>query len=260
MSLHVIRASRSHRRRIGAAAAVSNGLLNNLIAYWPGDEASGNLLDAHSNGLDLTDILTVSNNTGLVYGLARQYTAANLEYHMRPGDDALLSVGDVDFTFATWIYLNSKSADRTIIGKWSAAAGNREYLVNYDNSSDRFSFVISNDGTASTQEDADNLGSPALSTWYLIIAWHDPVANTINIQVSNGIVDSQNYALGANDFGSRFAISSRRGNGPDLVWDGRIGPTAMWKSAAGAGGVLTAAKRTALYNGGAGLPYASFTM
>ena len=37
-------------------------------------------------------------------------------------------------------------------------------------------------------------------------------------------------------------------------------PTMFWKSAAGAGGVLTAAQRTALYNGGAGLTYAAFTV
>lgn len=42
-------------------------------------------------------------------------------------------------------------------------------------------------------------------------------------------------------------------------WIGRVGPTMFWKSAAGGGGVLTAAQRTALYNGGAGLAYANFT-
>jgi hypothetical protein len=46
----------------------------------------------------------------------------------------------------------------------------------------------------------------------------------------------------------------------DPLWfSGRIGPVAMWKSAPGGGGVLTAAQRTALWNGGAGLAYADFT-
>lgn len=41
---------------------------------------------------------------------------------------------------------------------------------------------------------------------------------------------------------------------------GRIGPTMFWKSAAGAGGVLTAAQGTALFNGGLGLAYTDFTL
>jgi len=47
--------------------------------------------------------------------------------------------------------------------------------------------------------------------------------------------------------------------GANWPFDGRIGPIVFWKSAAGDGGVLTADQRTALYNGGAGLPYTSFT-
>jgi len=50
-----------------AVASGGNGLLNALIAYWPGDEASGNLLDAHSNALHLTDTNTVTNAAGKVY-------------------------------------------------------------------------------------------------------------------------------------------------------------------------------------------------
>jgi len=45
----------------------------------------------------------------------------------------------------------------------------------------------------------------------------------------------------------------------EYTFDGRLGPIAFWKSSAGNGGVLTAAQRTALYNGGDGLAYASFT-
>ncbi len=58
-------------------------------------------------------------------------------------------------------------------------------------------------------------------------------------------------------------MTGRRGAGPGMCgagfMDGRIGPTMFWKSAAGGGGVLTAAQRTALYNGGAGLRYDQLT-
>jgi hypothetical protein len=89
-----------------AVSAGGNGLLTALIAYWPGDEASGNLLDAHTNALHLTDVNTVTNNTGKVYATARQYTAANQEYHNR-ASEALLQIGDVDFTIASWVYCDA---------------------------------------------------------------------------------------------------------------------------------------------------------
>ncbi len=54
-----------------------------------------------------------------------------------------------------------------------------------------------------------------------------------------------------------FSIGARP-NGTNGV-TARMGPVAMWRSAAGGGGVLTADQRAALYNAGAGLAYASFT-
>ena len=255
------RGSRSHRLVSGLipgeAGPVLNGLLNNLIAYWPGDEVNGNLIDAHTNGLDLTDNGTVTSNPGHVYPLARQYTAANSEYHARPGDDALLSLGDIDCTFATWVYLNSK-VQQVFIGKFGNV-GNREYYIFYDNPSDRFAFGTSWDGSNYSILSANTFGSPSINTWYLFVVWHDSVADVRGIQIDNGIADTGAYATGIFDGLTRFAIGSLRGAGALAVANGRIGPSAMWKSAAGAGGVLTAAQRTALYNGGAGLTYAELT-
>lgn len=237
-------------------AAVGNGLLNSLIAFWPGNEINGDALDLHTNGLTLTDTNTVTSNPGKVYALARQYTIANSEYHTRPGDDALLSAGDVDFTFAFWVYLNDKISSQGIVGK-GFNAGQYEYRFVYSTAADRFRFIVSPDGTASAAENADVLGSPSATTWYFIVGWHDSVANTINIQINDGAIDSQAYATGVFNGSDPFRIGMTAG---PAYMNGRIGPTAFWKSNAGLGGVLTAAQRTALYNAGAGLPYASFTV
>jgi hypothetical protein len=237
-----------------------NGLLNNLIAYWPGDEASGNLLDAHTNELDLTDTNTVTNATGKVYDTARQYTAANSECHTRAGDDALLSTGDVDFTLAAWVYFDSKLATQMdIVGKWLVTDNQREYMLLYYNTTDRLLFLVSKDGSASELIAADNLGSPETEKWYLVVAWHDSVANTLNIQINNGTVDSKAYSLGVKDSTAVFRIGIYSSDGVTYPWNGRIGPTAFWKSTAGGGGVLSTAQRTALYNSGNGLTYAAFT-
>lgn len=244
--------------RRGKGQDAANGLLNALIAYWPGNEANGNALDAHTSGLDLTDTNTVTSNPGLVYALARQHTVANGEYHTRAGDDAELSMGDVDMTVAAWVYLGSKVADRQILGKWGAVGGGRGYALGYSSATDRFRFYVrSMADNANQLIDADTFGSPSTGTWYLVVAYHDSVNNTINIQVNNGAVDSVAWASGILDDTSAFRIGYGSAFGGHM--DGRIGPTAVWKSMGGDGGVLTAAQRTAFYNGGAGLSYTALT-
>jgi len=235
------------------SAAAGNGLLANLIGYWPGDEANGNLIDAHSNSLDLTDFNTVTSNPGLVYPLARQYTRVTAEYHRRLSE-ALLQTGEIDFTFATWVYLDTKPAQSYILTK--AGGGSWEYAIDYWATPDRFRFWGYVAPANNPNVLGNTLGSPSTGTWYLIIAWNDQNAATMNIQINNGGVDSA--AKGGNTVVTTvqpFYI----GGGPGLpVVDGRIGPTMFWKSAAGGGGVLTAAQRTTLWNSGNGLAYSAF--
>jgi hypothetical protein len=232
---------------------VANGLLNNLIAYWPGDEANGDLLDAHTNALDLTDTNTVTSAAGLVYAGARQYTAANAERHGRAGDDALLSAGDVDLTIATWVLLDS-DVTMYLLGKALT-----EYVLEYSTGTDRFRLRVRDAALTYTNLPADTFGAPATGTWYLIIAGHDAAANTIYISIDDGALDSTAIdAGGILDGAGRFAIGANVATSATATTNGRIGPTAIWKSAAGAGGKLTSAQRTALYNAGAGLTYAAF--
>jgi len=65
---------------------LGNNLLSSLIAYWPGNEASGNLQDRHINALHLTDTNTVTSAAGKVYGLARPvYSGGHRISHSRRG-------------------------------------------------------------------------------------------------------------------------------------------------------------------------------
>jgi len=234
-------------------AAAGNGLLNNLIAYWPGNEVAGNALDLHTNALHLTDTNTVTSNPGLVYPLARQYTAANNESHMRPGDDALLSTGDVDFTLATCCYFDAVVSNRITASK---VTGGLEYLTR-TNAAGQGQFVVYPPPAGPlTSVTGASFGAIPATTWVLIIGWHDSVANTINIQVNNGVVDSLAHATGVLDNTGVFSLGAAAG----LLMDGRIGPTMFWKSGPGLGGVKTPAERLAFWNGGVPLTYAAFTV
>ena len=234
--------------------AVSNGLLNALIAYWPGNEASGNALDLHTNALHLTQFNNPGSNTGIVYALAREYNRVLLQRHMR-ASEALLQTGDVDFTIATWVYIGANNTQFAVSKSGNNIATGEYYLENNSGVS-RLRFRVNSGGGIGTAT-ANTYGVPALATWIFVVCWHDSVVNTVNIQVNDGGVDSVAFALGVTTTADSFAIASSSGGGN--AWEGRIGPTAFWKSAAGGGGVLTADQRTALYNAGAGLAYAAFT-
>ena len=223
-----------------------NGLLNNLIAYWPGNEVAGNALDLHANALHLTDTNTVTSNPGLVYPLARQYTRANLEYHTRPGDDALLSTGaGVDFTLASWFRLDGPAGTKGIASKWQGGAAVEYGLYTQADNTLTWTLPLAN-----------RTKVIVVATWYLAIGWYDSVAARIYLQLNNDVPASIACAAPA-DTVAAFRIGSiTLAN----FMNGRIAPTMFWKSAGGAGGVLTAAQRTALYNGGAGLAYAAVTV
>jgi hypothetical protein len=172
----------------------------------------------------------------------------------------LLNMGNVDMTLAVWCYLDSKpAAQMYLAGKYFGAAGRHGYQIAWDNVANRFYFNVRNTAdTITTNLVATTFGAPALAAWCLVIACHDSVLDRTEISVNNGTVDTANTAGGILSNAEPFWLSRAAGGEP--FWNGRIGPTVLWKSAAGGGGVLSAAQRGALWAGGVGLPYAEFTL
>jgi hypothetical protein len=232
-----------------ASAAVGPvaGLLGRLISYWSLEEASGTRNDAHGTN-HLTDNNTVTNAAGKV-GNAAAFASASSEY-LSIADNATLSRGDTAFTIALW----ARFATRTnggIFSKW-ASAGQREYTI-FDNNTDhvpnnRMCFQISADGTASTRVDATSFGNLATGTWYFVVVRHDPVANTISIQVNDSAVDSASHSGGA--FNGTSALDIGRLLPATYPLNGNIDEIGLW------GRILTLAESTWLYNSGSGRAYA----
>lgn len=188
---------------------------------------------------------------------AAQFTSANSEY-LSIADNPSVSTGDVDFGFAVWVRLNTKTASQSILGKWDITGSNREYLIWYSQSLDRFVFQGSSAGTTTNFNlSADTLGSPSTSTWYFIFAWHDSVSNTVNIQVNNGTVDSSSYSSGIYDGIAEFQIGKYVS--ADAYLDGRLQHIAYFKNPpSGIAGVISTISST-LYNSGAGVSYENIT-
>lgn len=221
-------------------------LKTSLISHWSLEEASGNRADDFGSNT-LTDNNTVTQNTGKV-GNAGQFTAANTET-LSVADNAGLSVTDVDFTIAGWIYLDSLGAVRTWASK-STDPTDRGWAA-YINSDDKAHFVVRNSGdSAYVDVTASTFGALSVSTWYFIICDYDSTGDTIGISVNNGTRDTAALAGGTRDTAVDFIL------GADSVtndlWNGRIDEVAFWKK------LLSVSDKAAIYNSGNGLAWTSW--
>jgi Concanavalin A-like lectin/glucanases superfamily len=219
-------------------SAASGALLTSLISFWELGEASGTRNDSHGTN-HLTSNNSVGQATGIV-GNAASFTRTS-SMSLSIADNASLSTEDIDFTYCAWVYLLSKPGLMSILSKDGATRGT---VLSFVTSSDRFVYA-----TPGIHADlrADSFGSPSLSTWYFVVIWHDATANTFNIQINNGAVDSVSDPDAAADNTNAFAIGAQAGTN---YWNGRIDQVGFWKR------TLTSGERTWLYNSGGGRSYA----
>lgn len=227
-----------------AGGAGVSPLLTSLVAYWKLDEASGARADSAGSS-NLSDVNTVTQAVGKVANAA-QFTAANSEC-LNIASNAALSMGDIDFTIALWVYFDALGADRALVAKYNSFGTTRDYMVKFITGSNRFQFIVSPDGSADATVSANSFGAPTTATWYFIVAWHNATANTINIQINDGTVDSAAHATGVFASSAAFRLGARADG--IQFHDGRLDEVGIWKR------VLTSAERTALYNGGSGVTY-----
>lgn len=218
-----------------------SSLNTNLVSYWKLDETSGTRIDAvTATGNDLTDNNTVTSNPGIIVN-AGQFTAASSEWLTHTSNSSL-QTGDIDFTFAAWVYLDATGTAMTILAKYGATT--KEYWLRYENTG-VFSFCVFATGTAGCSTiQATTFGAPATATWYHIIAWHDSVNNSLGICVNGGTPDTVSYSSGITALAGDFGMGALPTVGQ--YWNGRIDEVGFWKK------VLNSAERDELYNSGAG--------
>ena len=218
-------------------------LTTNLKAYWKMDEASGTRVDS-VNAHDLSDTNTVTQATGIVSS-AGQFTSANSEY-LSVADHADISAGDTDWSCAFWVYLDSKSASMSFVGKWNSVAADREWICQYDSSDDRFHAIYR---ASATQKDvvANKIGSPSTATWYFIVVWHDATNDQVGIQGNNLTANTSSWNDGVQDGTGPFYVGTTFGT--SAYMNGRIDEIGFWRK------VLTSTEKTDLYNSGAGNTY-----
>ena len=223
-----------------------DSLRSGLMDYWRLWEASGNSESTVGRNT-LTDNNTVTGNPGIVLN-ARQFTRASSE-RLSLASTADVQSGDIDFTVACWVYLDSTPAGiMYAMGKDGTGAGTREWRVMWNNADSLLTFSIFKAVDTAASVTAATLGAPATATWYFITAWHDAVGDTVNIEVNMGGADSAATGGAAQAASTaEFAIGARSAG--TLFWDGRICEAAKWNR------ILSRPERWWLYNSGKGRSY-----
>jgi hypothetical protein len=227
-------------------AEVNPGITN-LESWWP---QSADLTDSHGSN-DLT-------NNGVTFGSGvgdYEYTESD---YGTIADNASLSMGvDTAFTFGGIVNMESKTdpAAQVIMRKSGGGAADTEYGLIWlagGGGADRFRAEIG-DGAAATTVSANTLGSPSLSTNYLIIFWHDPDANQLGIEVNSGGADTAAWANGTFDGALAFTFG-RDSNSANFYWDGTMRDCFYYK-----GRVLSSDEREWMYNSGSFRVYSELT-
>jgi hypothetical protein len=228
------------------ANATPPGLVDGLVAFWDLNESSGSRADSVGSSTLTEQGGSVSSATGKINNAA-VFAGTN---YLAVDDNTTLSTGDIDFTLSGWAYLTSKSTSQGIAMKFNSTTNQREYGIFYNQPTDRFRFTLSDTGGSGSghlpQLNADSLGSPALDTWYYVVAWHDAANNTMNIQVNNGSIDSMTWTSGVFDGTSKLYVGAYTDAN---VISGRVDAIGLWKR------ILTPLERTELYKFGRGIEY-----
>lgn len=190
-------------------------------------------------------------DTGLKTGGARQYTAANSEYHSR-ADNAFFSTGDIDFYIATWVYLDSLPGpgDESMIVTKDSASG-RDYVLEYNGDGNAFRAFFINVSVKVVL--GTSFGAASTATWYFVEMWHDATFDTLNIKINDGTVDTTATAgVAPVDSGTEFMLGARAFSGFEDYHNGRISRTYFAKNASARAIIDDSTLSTWLYNNGNG--------
>ena len=214
----------------------------NFRGYWNLDEAGGsNAIDSTANGNDLVE------TSGTIESLegGRDFELTESEY-FKINDNASLSFADEELTFGVWVKLESQAGSQALIGKRDTT-NSREYRLEYYDTADRYRLRISSDGeiVGNTNLQANSYGAVPATTKAFVLAWHDPVANKIYIQVNNGVVDEVAHAGGIFNGTAPFSLGAFFAGGAAANYFDGI----EWCAFVYAG-LMTAAERTWMYNAG----------
>ena len=96
-------------------------------------------------------------------------------------------------------------------------------------------------------------GTATVGVWYFVVAWYDSSNGQCHLRINDTTTyNSITGATGTDVSAAQFQIGARQYTGAQQYAAAAIDEVGLWKRK------LTPTEITALYNGGAGLPFASW--
>jgi len=165
--------------------------------------------------------------------------------------NASLLTGDFDLTLFGWAKFDTLSAYQCILGKGAMWGSGDLTLFLSGSSGNPLCFgvrnIASSAGSRGLNDSFAPVASVSIGSWIFFIAWHDSVNNTINLQVNNGIISSQNWSQGISSSGFNFVVGGHSIN--SNMMNGSVDNLCYLKTA------LSTDHRAFLYNSGRGSSY-----
>jgi lysophospholipase L1-like esterase len=228
-------------------------LYDNLMCYWKLDEASNGsgAVSRHDvlGNQNMTDYKTTASASGRISNGANFIAANNETLYSDTTVYGRLAMGARSFEICAWVKLTSL-ADGRIIAK-DRGSGAREWIVNYQASTDRFRALGWFGASAGTIKliDAETLGAVSTGVWYFVDVTFDSPNQLLGISINRGAFDT--VATGSAicvPNNASVAIGSYWTGGESLSnLDGIVDEVGIWKNR-----LLTETERDFLYNSGNG--------
>jgi hypothetical protein len=224
--------------------------LDNIVAHWKLDEASGTRVDETTNNNDLTDNNTVAQATGKINDAA-DFEASQSEYlSITDGSQTGLDFTG-DFSVSMWFKLESAVTGWQPMISKDDGQPNRSYFFGLrDVSGDNYEWVISTAGTNATTNHYRAAAGSTFSTgvWYHLVMAYDASAGTIACYL-DGSLDATITGAPSSIYnsGATFEMGSYTLN--SLYFDGILDEVTLTSD------VITSGEASTLYNSGNGLEW-----
>ncbi|MCK5017430.1 MAG: LamG domain-containing protein [Candidatus Peribacteraceae bacterium] len=229
---------------IGGGATPST-LLDNLVAYWKLDEASGTVYDETTNDYDGTPINSPTQGVTGIVNDAVSFEVDDSEWI--DFGTSFWDPGTSDFTVSAWFNVADSNLSQGVTGNW----GTDPFWYIRTASGD---VLVSVDYGATTVESKINGREITNNTWHLIILTLDRDGNQIlyvdnvlkdtddiSAQSAVNIANANTHAIGG--------VGNNTGFGADNLNDGIIDQVCVWSR------VITSDERAELYNSGSGTDF-----
>jgi len=216
-------------------------LIDNLLAYWRFEEASGAVDDAHTGGYDGTNNGADYQATGII-NYAYNYVAGSSDYVEIDNEEAMRLSGG-SYTISLWFKADSTGDSRIIWKSWSTT-GQADYDLYF--SSNTLNWRMQDD-TATAN------GASSTGTWYHIVLVRDLGAETMTLYIDsvaqNDVGSSTATTVTGNDNEEMQLARYYYGTTAGGYFDGIIDEVGIWTRA------LTSGEVGELYNSGNGFAY-----